>query len=101
MFWMFAIDDQGNAITHKGDSGGMSNAYKVEEGIFTGANKNFAEPEVGYCMQVGSMYSRSYSNQDWWTTTPVTEIVSRTEFDDKLEVIFKTKNSTYKWVNYG
>ncbi len=36
---------------------------------------------------------RTYSSQDYWTTTPVTEILEDTnEF-----VRFKTRNSEYEW----
>jgi hypothetical protein len=49
-------------------------------------------------MQVGTPYARSFSSRDWWMTTPVTEIVSREEEQDgTVTVVFKTKNSTYKW----
>jgi hypothetical protein len=98
-YWMYAIDSAGNTIELKGDSGGMSTAHKVsQDGRRFEERKDYAEPEVGYCMQVGSHYARSYSAQDWWMTTPVTEIVSRSVLEDgRTEVVFKTKNSTYKW----
>lgn len=33
---------------------------------------------LGACVRVGSINGRSYSAQDWWQTTPVTEVL-RTE----------------------
>lgn len=50
------------------------------------------EPIVGCSLLVGSVTARSYSNQDYWLTTPVTEIIKKT----KKYVLFKTENSTYK-----
>jgi hypothetical protein len=98
-YWMYAIDELGRVIELKGDSGTMSIALKVsEDGRSFIDQKDHAEPEVGHCMQVGSHYARSYSAQDWWMTTPVTEIVSKSKLKDgRTEVVFKTKNSTYLW----
>ena len=50
-------------------------------------------PIVGCHMLVGSITARSYSNRDYWVTTPVLEILEETE--DKVK--FKTKNSIYEW----
>lgn len=50
------------------------------------------EPIIGCSLLVGSVAARSYGDQDYWLTTPVTEILEKTE-DYWL---FKTKNSTYK-----
>ena len=50
-------------------------------------------PMIGCLMKVGSSYARSYSLQDYWLTTPVTEILEETED----YVRFKTKNSEYEW----
>jgi hypothetical protein len=103
-YWMYALREDGSVIEHKGDSGPISAAHEVDAltNKFTGVVKQQAEPEVGCCMQVGSFYARSYSAQDWWMTTPVTEIVSRIALpDSSLVVIFKTKNSTYKWRYHG
>lgn len=100
-YWMYALNPDGSVNSYKGDSGPMSNAHRVsEDGKTLESVKHQAEPEVGHCMQVGSPYSRSYSGRDWWMTTPVTEIVSRIVLpDSSVQVIFKTKNSTYKWRN--
>jgi len=50
------------------------------------------EPIVGSSLLVGSVTARSYSSQDYWLTTVVTEIVEKT--DDYI--LFNTQNSTYK-----
>jgi len=49
------------------------------------------EPMVGFCLRVGTMAAGTFTNRDWWMTTPITEIISETE----EEIKFKTKNSTY------
>lgn len=114
MPWMYAINDDGNVIEWKGDSGNLSTAYRLttlEEAV---KNKweyhessrkgeviaycHNTKPSVGVSMRVGSTYSRSYSSQDYWTTTPVTEILEEfTDDQGRLNVKFKTKNSTYWW----
>jgi len=50
------------------------------------------EPVIGCSIRVGTPFSRSYANQDWWLTTVVTKIVENTD----EYCIFETKNSTYK-----
>jgi hypothetical protein len=98
-YWMYALREDGSYVEGKGDAGPLSAAHKVsEDGKELVGVKYNAEPEVGCCMQVGSPYARSFSSRDWWMTTPVTEIVSREEEEDgTVTVVFKTKNSTYKW----
>lgn len=49
------------------------------------------EIRVGCCVQCGSLYARSMQWQDYWMTTPVTEILEVTTNTVK----FKTKNSIY------
>jgi hypothetical protein len=49
-------------------------------------------PMVGYRLLVGSPIARSYSFQDFWLTTPITEII----IEEKDYVKFKTTNSTYE-----
>ena len=75
-----------------GDSGSMSEAIAWNE------DRTFKEivgnrPVVGCSVRVGSAFARSYSSQDWWLTTPVTEILEESE----NRVLFKTENSTYEW----
>lgn len=76
----------------KGDMGGLSQAIKWNE------NGTFKEviserPTIGCSMLVGSVTARSYSDQDYWLTTEITEILE--ESDDYVK--FKTKNSEYQW----
>ena len=84
-----------------GDSGLMSMALwpapESESGVTTEDN---ARPRVGVAMRVGSHYARSYSHQDWWQTTVITEILEeRTEEDGTEYVRFKTGNSEYEWTH--
>lgn len=85
MYWMY--DTRG-----RGDSGGMSCAlwYGDDGGLIM---EDFARPRIGVAMRVGSRYARSFTAQDYWTTTPVTEIL----VDEPDRVVFKTKNSKYEW----
>lgn len=50
------------------------------------------EPIVGCALLVGSVTARSYSDRDYWLTTPITEIIEETN----EHILFKTENSTYK-----
>jgi hypothetical protein len=77
----------------KGDSGHMLLSVNEKGKQYTN------EIRVGYCVNVGSFYARSYTWQDYWTTTPITKIVEVKELeDDSKVVIFETKNSKYKLV---
>lgn len=87
-----------------GDSGLMSEAYFPDQldefGVMK--KKNNAKPEIGASIRVGSPYSRTYQAFDYWTTTPVTEILEEwTEAREGggaiLYVRFKTTNSEYIW----
>jgi len=49
------------------------------------------KPTVGQVLRVGTVTAGMFSDQDWWMTTPITEIISET--DDEIK--FKTKNSIY------
>jgi hypothetical protein len=55
-------------------------------------------PVVGCSLLVGSVTARSYSAQDYWLTTVVTEILEdRRSEDGMIELIrFKTENSVYE-----
>jgi phosphosulfolactate phosphohydrolase-like enzyme len=89
-----------------GDSGQMSLA--IIPTIDMDTNKatdieyvNDAEPRIGVVMRVGSHYARTFSHQDWWQTTLITEILEeRTDPEDAnyLYVRFKTGNSEYEWI---
>ena len=88
-----------------GDSGFMSLAliptYDHDTGEFiTVETIDNGRPQVGAAMRVGSHYARSYSHQDWWQTTVITEILEeRTEEDGTEYVRFKTGNSEYEWTH--
>jgi hypothetical protein len=76
------------------------------EAIAWNEDKTFKEivdskPVVGCSLLVGSVTARSYSAQDYWLTTVVTEILEE-ELDAEgyLEFVkFKTKNSEYILTN--
>lgn len=53
------------------------------------------KPVVGCSLLVGSVTARSYSDQDYWLTTPVTEIIE----ENNVHTLFKTQNSIYKLLN--
>ena len=58
-------------------------------------------PRVGCGVRVGSYYARTYSMQDWWQTSPITEILEEgVEENGKRRVRFATKNSTYLWKEF-
>lgn len=54
-------------------------------------------PLVGWALRVGSVTARSYSNQDWWMTTPVTKIVEADISDEYCYYKFETGNSVYEF----
>ena len=80
-----------------GDSGPMSlglvPTYGVDGEFITAEFEDNARPRVGIAMRVGSIMARSYSAQDWWQTTVITEIIK----DEPDEVHFRTGNSEYVW----
>ena len=96
-YWMYRIRDR------MGDSGGMSMALVPTYDHDTGKVINVeyidnARPQVGYVMRVGSIYARSFSAQDWWQTTVITEILEDRINEDGSEYVkFKTGNSIYEW----
>lgn len=85
-----------------GDSGQMSLAIHLNAG--PGDEHVYEEngrPAVGAVMRVGSHYGRTYSAQDRWQTTPITEILEERTEDDGTECVrFKTGNSEYEWKNF-
>ena len=89
-----------------GDSGGMSDAITPiwddgQNEVIDKTVENNARPKVGAVMKVGSLIARSYSAQDWWQTTLITEILEeRTEEDGTEYVRFKTGNSEYEWTQF-
>lgn len=79
-----------------GDCGTCSEAIEWNE---DGTKKGVVSdrPTVGCSMLVGSWRASTYSRQDYWLTTPVTEILEETE--DYVK--FKTGNSVYEWWKNG
>ena len=76
-----------------GDSGALSELYWLDEHKQVQSEPN-GRPRVGVAVRVGTPFSRSFSTQDYWTTTPITEIVA----EGRDFVTFKTRSgSTYKW----
>jgi hypothetical protein len=74
-----------------GDSGARVEAIRWnEDGTFKEIEGH--RPIVGCSLLVGSVTARSYSNQDYWLTTKVTEILE--EREDYIR--FKTGNSEYE-----
>jgi len=62
---------------------------------------NETYPRVGCGVRVGSPYARSYSSQDWWQTSPVTEILEESmDSDGNRTVKFKTRSSIYVWKEF-
>lgn len=81
-----------------GDSGQMSLGIvptydKDTNEVIDVQCENDCRPRLGIAIRVGSIYARSYSFQDWWQTTIITEILKDTE--DYVK--FKTTNSVYEW----
>ena len=73
------------------------------EAIAWNEDKTFKEvvdsiPVVGCSVLVGSVTARSYSAQDYWLTTVVTEILEEIKDEDgMMELVrFKTDNSVYE-----
>jgi hypothetical protein len=80
-----------------GDIGGSSLALKEINGKLEVVGH---EPVVGVYMRVGSIGARTYSQQDWWQTNEITEIIEERKFDKEHYVKFKTKSgSIYEWRN--
>ena len=86
-------------VTDKiGDIGGSSEAISWnDDGTFKAVVDY--KPTLGCSMRVGSITARSYSNQDWWMTTEITEILEEIKNDDTHYMRFKTRNSEYEWWN--
>lgn len=74
-----------------GDSGPMSEILDPENNYKP--IPNVSRPKIGCGVRVGSYYSRSFAAQDWWQTSPITEIL-----EERADYIkFKTRNSIYEW----
>lgn len=79
-----------------GDSGPMLVQYGYTNNeLETHTPKDLSDLKVGFCVRVGSLTARSYSSQDYWTTTYITEILEDHSMDKDPWVKFKTGNSIY------
>jgi hypothetical protein len=86
---MYQIDNR-----FKGDSGGMSDAFPVDENDKMGECEHNTRPRVGVMMVVGAIYARSYCSQDWWRTNVIKSIL----IDEPNYVKFETlSGSVYEW----
>lgn len=75
-----------------GDSGARVEAIAWnDDGTFKEVVDN--KPVVGCSLLVGAVTARSYSGQDYWLTTIVTEILEEREG----YIRFKTGNSEYEF----
>jgi hypothetical protein len=88
-----------------GDSGTMSKLFipvvNNEGKIVEKLEADDARPQVGSVLRVGSNFARSYSAQDWWQTTIITEILEDTINEDGTEYVkFRTGNSIYEWKKF-
>lgn len=87
-----------------GDSGNMSLAI-TPKADGDHVYEHDARPQVGVVMRVGSLAGRTFFIQDWWQTTPITEILEEWTESDARDVPydcvrFKTGNSTYVWKKF-
>ena len=80
-----------------GDGGAMCSKLRYNEATDTVDELPCDYPELGWCIKVGSPYARTFGGQDWWRTSPVTEIIEESEDEESILVSFKTGNSTYNW----
>jgi hypothetical protein len=75
----------------RGDTGTLSEIFRIKPGTEELEIEQNQPPRVGWGIKVGSPFAGTYSKQDWWATTLVTEILEETE----KYIKFKTKNSEY------
>ena len=81
-----------------GDSGPMCHILDAESWT---PIEGETYPRVGCGVRVGSYYARSYSGQDWWQCTPITEILEESVDDEGYRTAkFKTRNSVYTWKEF-
>lgn len=90
MYTLFRVGD------NAGDSGHLCEILKLsKEGVIRDTHRI---PKVGWHVRVGALYGRTLNPQDYWTTTPVTEILEDTSTKELRTIKFKTRsNSTYIW----
>lgn len=76
-----------------GDLGGLSMIFRLNPDTSEVEFLDNQRPRLGWRIRVGSITSRMFGNQDYWSTTEVIEIVEEKEGYVK----FKTSNSDYEW----
>lgn len=76
-----------------GDAGPKCIFWKKDEDTDTWQPVDQERPKVGCMVEVGSLIPRTFQQQDYWVTTPITEIL----FEFGPICVFKTKNSVYLW----
>ncbi len=81
-----------------GDSGAMCEISRINPET-NELERTHGIPQVGWAVRVGSITARTYSSQDWWQTTPITEILEERETDGEHYIRFKTSNSIYEWID--
>lgn len=80
-----------------GDAGMMCHRVRFNEATQSVEELPCDYPMVGWCLKVGSPYARTMVGQDWWRTSPITEILEEDESEEFVHVTFKTGNSTYSF----
>lgn len=89
---------------NRGDSGPSWSLFDADATIKSKQYQwvNDARPgevRIGCGIRVGSLTARTYSAQDWWQCSGVSEILETSEVDENGEyewIRFKTNKSTYK-----
>ena len=77
----------------KGDEGSRVEAIKRnKDGSYEVVDN---KPVIGCALLVGSVTARSYSSQDYWLTTEITEIIEEKEHIHGYYMKFKTRTSVY------
>ncbi len=80
-----------------GDSGPLTLINRINPETKKYESEMGVRPRIGWAVQVGSIGGRTFVTQDYWQTTPVTEIIEDVISDDKNFCRFKTGNSEYEW----
>jgi len=88
---------------HMGDSGPSWEIYDIDKSLDSGKyewieDADPGEVRIGCGIRVGSNNARTYSEQDWWQCSGVTEILETSDVDENGKyawIKFKTGNSIY------
>lgn len=79
----------------EGFSGSVVEAIKIDKNGKIEIVGNI--PIIGCCLKVGRLVAGTYSNRDWWITTPIVEFIEEKEENKEYYLKFKTKNSEYEF----